>query len=80
MKLLYVNASVRDDSRTDQLARQLLEKYGVYDEEKLNDEEIAPLRKQTLENRTNLIDHSDYQSEIFQYAKQFAEAENGMET
>ena len=38
--VLYINACVRAESRTDRLAKALLNKFGAFDEVKLTDIEI----------------------------------------
>ncbi len=75
MKVLYINSCVREESRTDRLARRLLQKYGTYQEINLNNEKPEPLQRESLERRTRLINEEEYSSEIFRYARQFAEAD-----
>ncbi len=75
MNVLYINACVRNESRTDKVARKLLQKFGNYAEVKLDSEQIAPLHKDSLANRTNLIEKHDLSSAVFDYAKQFANAD-----
>ena len=41
--ILYVNACARPDSRTDRLARALLQKLGPYEELRLYDEPLRPM-------------------------------------
>ena len=75
-KVLYVNCCVRDESRTNQIAQALLSKLHVeYEELKLYEAHLAPLTKETLEKRTQLIANRDYSAPMFQYAKQFANAD-----
>lgn len=74
--VLYVNATVRDDSRTDRIAREVLEKLGEpYEELVLDEEEIAPLTGKTLAERNERITRNDYSDESFRYARQLAQAE-----
>lgn len=76
MSLLYINACVRKDSRTNSLAKYLLSKYNSQIEElNLNDENICGLNRTTLENRDKLINNKKYNNSIFNYAKQFANAD-----
>ncbi len=75
MNVLYINACVRSESRTDRLARKLLERFGAYTEVKLEETAPEPLGREKLEKRTNRIDHGDYSDALFQPAKQFAEAD-----
>ena len=74
--ILYVNACVRAESRTDRIARELLKKLGgEFTELKLASEDISPLSAETLEKRTALIEKQDHCDETFRYAKQFAQAD-----
>ena len=73
--VLYINACVRDESRTDRLARKLLDKLGEYTELKLSCEDIKPLDKDTLEYRSELIAKGQFDNDMFKYAHQFAEAD-----
>ncbi len=73
--ILYINACVRGESRTDRLARKLLEKLGDHTEVYLPGEGLAPLSEEILALRTELIDKGDYSHPMFRYAKQFAAAD-----
>ena len=73
--VLYINACVRDESRTDRLARKLLDKLGDYTELKLSEENLKPLDKDTLEYRSELIAKGQFDNDIFKYARQFADAD-----
>lgn len=76
MKILYINACVRNNSRTNLLARHLLGKLsGNITEVRLELENIKPLNLELLTKRENLIIESNYDDEIFKYAKQFKEAD-----
>ena len=73
---LYVNACVRPDSRTDRIARALLEKLGGdFMELKLDEAGFQPLNAETLAKRTALIEAGDYDDPMFDPAKQFAVAD-----
>ncbi len=73
---LYINCCVRGESRTDRLARAVLDKLGGdFTELRLYDEKPQPLNKERLEKRTALIEKGDYSDSIFDYAKQFAKAD-----
>lgn len=75
-KILYVNACVRPESRTDYLARHLLSKLdGIIDEVRLQEEKIKALDLKTLQYRDSLIEKGDFSDDIFRYARQFAEAD-----
>lgn len=73
--ILYINSCVREDSRTDSIARQLLHQLGGnYTELNLEQENLKPLTADTLNKRTALIQDGQYSNPMFQYAKQFAAA------
>lgn len=76
MKILYVNASVRPDSRTKRIARYLLDRIPA--EKKivnLEEEDIRPLNNELLELRTRLTAEKEFDNAIFHYAKDYAEAD-----
>ena len=76
MKILYVNASVRPDSRTKRIARYLLDRIPA--EKKiinLGDEDIRPLNNELLELRTRLTAEKEFDNAIFHYAKDYAHAD-----
>lgn len=73
---LYINCCVREKSRTDRLARAVLEKLGGdFTELRIYDAALKPLDRETLDRRTALIEHGDYNDKLFDYAKQFASAD-----
>ena len=70
---LYINCCVREKSRTDRLARAVLQKLGGdFTELKLYEESLKPLDRNMLNKRTALIELGNYSDPIFDYAKQFA--------
>ena len=74
--ILYINCCVRAESRTDRLARAVLQKLGGdYTELKLYKEKLSPLDSKTLNKRTELIEQGDYSDRMFDPAKQFANAD-----
>lgn len=74
--ILYINSCVREDSRTDKIARAVLEKLGgEYTEVYLPNENLELLSRERLEKRTRLIAQGDYSDEMFCYAKQLAAAD-----
>lgn len=74
--ILYINSCVRDDSRTDRLARALLRKLGGdFTELTLQDANIAPLTQETLAMRSRLTEQQAFDHPLFAYARQFAEAD-----
>ena len=73
---LYINCCVREESRTDRLARAVLQKLGGdFTELKLYEESLKPLDRNMLNKRTALIELGNYSDPIFDYAKQFASAD-----
>ena len=71
-KILFVNACVRDDSRTLELSQYLLDRIeGEITEVNLYKEHLLPLDGKALEKR-NL---HDYSGEEYKFAKQFASAD-----
>jgi len=73
---LYINCCVREASRTDRLARAVLQKLGDnFTEINLYEENPKPLDRETLAKRTALIEQGDYSDSLFDCAKQFASAE-----
>jgi len=73
--ILYINACVRLESRTDRIARALLEKLGEYEEVNLSKIELKPLDEETLKRRNEYISANDYSDKMFDLAKQFASAD-----
>lgn len=72
---LFINCCPRDSSRTERLARKLLEKLGEYDEVNPEKEGLVPMSKERLNYRTELLQKGDLSNDIFKYAKQFAAAD-----
>ena len=73
---LYINCCVREESRTDRLAKAVLQKLGgEFTELKIYEEKLRPLDEKTLNRRTALIGQGDYGDTMFDYAKQFANAD-----
>ena len=76
MNILYINACVRKESRTNKLAQYALSKlHGNIEEVNLNFEKILPLYKKQLDLRDSLIKDKNYNHPMFKYAKQFANAD-----
>ena len=75
-RILYINACVRAESRTDRIARALLEWLGGGQAEvKLSELELQPLSEDRLARRTALIGQGDYADPMFDLARQFQAAE-----
>lgn len=76
MNILFVNACVRKNSRTNVLARYFLEKLkGEITEINLEKENIQPLNEKTLEKRNEILEKGELDSPVLKYAKQFANAD-----
>ncbi len=74
--ILYINACVRPSSRTNELAKYLLNKLkGIIEEVNLSMENIPLLTNDILEKRTSLTDKNDFSDDYFKWAKQFAKAD-----
>ena len=74
--ILYVNCCVRGDSRTNRLARAVLEKMGgKYTELYLPNEELKPLSREELDKRTSYLAAGNFNAQMFYYAHQFSNAE-----
>lgn len=76
MNILYINACVRKDSRTNELTQYALSKLqGEVNEINLNSEKITPLYQDKLNLRDNLIKNKNFDHPIFEHARQFANSD-----
>lgn len=76
MSILFVNACVRESSRTLVLAKSIMKDMsGEITEVNLNLENIAPLNRELLQKRESLVCNGYMDDPMFRYAKQFSEAE-----
>ena len=76
MKVLFVNACLRDESRTKILTDYLLDKIkGDVEEINLGKDYPKPFDKKLLEKRQDLIKKSKFDDEMFLYAQKFAAAD-----
>ncbi len=74
--VLYVNCCVRSDSRTDRLARALLDKLDdSVTELHLPSAGLSPLNEETLAWRNACVAAGDFSDPYFDLAKQFAAAD-----
>ena len=74
--ILFVNACVRIDSRTNRIAAQVLEKLdGDIKEVKLSDIRFTDTSEDFLRKREGYIASKDYSDPYFDLAKQFANAQ-----
>ena len=76
MKVLFINACPRKDSRTKILADYLLGKLsGTVQERNLTKTAVLPLSEEALERRTLLSNRGDFNYPLFDLAKEFAAAD-----
>ena len=76
MATLFINACVRENSRTLVIAKNVLKDIpGEIIEVNLNQETIAPLNRDLLKKRESLLRDGKMNDPMFDYAKQFAQAE-----
>lgn len=75
MSILFINACVRENSRTLVLAKEVMKDMdGEIVEVDLNVENIEPLSRELLEKRERLISEGKLDDPMFGYARQFASA------
>jgi FMN-dependent NADH-azoreductase len=75
-KILFINACVRPNSRTLELANYVLTRLlGVVEEIKLYEKELPPLTLKELDIRDKSAKKKDFSSDIFNLAKQFSSAD-----
>lgn len=76
MALLFVNACMREGSRTERLARTWLDGYpGEVEEVRLADLDVTPLDARRLARYYACVSAGDYTDEMFSFAHQFAAAD-----
>ena len=74
--ILFVNACVRPNSRTLELAKHILKGLpGRVEEVKLYEQELSPLTLKEMEIRDKSAKSKDFSNGIFNLAKQFAKAD-----
>ena len=74
--ILFINACVRKESRTKELADYLLTKKNEpYEEVYLNTVDFPVVDEDFLNRRDDLIDRQDFSDPIFELARQFAKAD-----
>lgn len=75
--ILYVNATIRKESRTNELAKYLLKQMeGNITEIHLEEEYLNPLNRIRLSEREAAIKNNEYMNENLKYAIQFANADS----
>ena len=76
MKILYINACVRKESRTNKLAKYLLDKLdGNIKEINLDKDNIKPIDSKLLKLRDELRLDKKYNDDMFKYANDLKEAD-----
>lgn len=75
-KILFVNACVRENSRTLDIAKIVLEELNnAYTEVNLQKTDLKPLNRESLDIREKLILQDDFSDTMFSLAKDFAAAD-----
>lgn len=75
-RILLINACVRPESRTEELARHVLSRLdGSVEEVRLFDEQIPPLDWEGIQTRDASVRSGDLSAPILRYARQFAQAD-----
>ena len=75
-KILFINACVRPNSRTIELAKCVLEKLsGSVEEVKLYEQELLPLSLKEIELRDISAKNKDFSNDIYNLPKQFIRAD-----
>ncbi len=75
-KILFVNACVRPNSRTLELAKHVIERLsGRVEEVKLYDEELSPVSLKEIELRDECAKNNDFSNPVFNLPKQFVVAD-----
>lgn len=72
---LFINACVRDGSRTLKLAKRLLRRLGEYQEIDLGTCGLLPLNAERLRRRDELSAENNFMAQEFSEARRFAEAD-----
>ena len=76
MSILFINACIRENSRTLVLAKHVMKDMNDrIVEVDLNLENIEPLDRESLEKREKLVKMGAFDDPMFRYAKQFAQAD-----
>lgn len=74
--ILYINACVRESSRTERLAKYLLSKLNKpFEEIRLEELTFPVVNNKFLDMRDRLVSEGDFQNPVFDLARQFSEAE-----
>ena len=75
-KILFVNACVRENSRTLDIAKIVLEELNnAYTEVNLQKTDLKPLNRESIDIREKLILQDDFSDTMFSLAKDFAAAD-----
>ena len=75
-KILFINACLRDESRTIRLAKSVVKNTnGIIKTINLYEEDIKPLSKVSLSLRDKAVASNDFSDNYFCYAKEFRDAD-----
>lgn len=75
-KILFINACVRPNSRTQELAKYVLDRLlGKVEEIKLYEKELTPLSLKEMEKREMAAKSKDFSDKMFDLPKQFASSD-----
>ena len=75
-KILFINACIRPNSRTLELANCVLTQLvGTVEEVKLYEQELLPLALKEIETRDKSAKNKDFSDEVFTLSRQFASAD-----
>ena len=75
-RILFVDCCVRENSRTKELARCVLDRLeGEIHRLDLDQEDLKPLDRELLQKRERFVSENDYSDDMFRYAKEFAKAD-----
>ena len=74
--ILYINACVRKESRTEKLAQTLLSNLNKpFDEIRLTDIDFPTVSEEYLRERDRLVAQGDFENPMFAHARRFSEAQ-----
>lgn len=75
-KILFINACLRNESRTLKLAKSVISStQGIIKTVNLYEEDIKPLNKVNLSLRDKAVINNDFSDNYFRYAKEFRDAD-----
>lgn len=75
MRVLFINAAFREDSRTNQLAQHYLTRYKEFEIVDLGANPVKPLDKDSLKRYNKAVAENEYTDSMFEPAIAFADAD-----